>query len=206
MGLREEKKQQTRQLLLSIAERLFNDSDFESVTVDDIVSAANISRKTFFNYFQSKNMLLEEWALDWFARTNVWSSETDIFIDSKSALVPPDVDELLEWISVHRRILKMVLKHTNLFLGVRLSGSGEGGGSIKLITRGPRLKRVVAAQQAGLVRNDISAENVCDMYDALRYDVVSQWLMKGDRQAMKEDLKIHFDIVMKVFLKGISPE
>jgi AcrR family transcriptional regulator len=58
MGLRERKRQQTRQELISAAMRLFEERGYEQTTVAEIASAAEVSTKTFFNYFASKDEVL----------------------------------------------------------------------------------------------------------------------------------------------------
>ena len=58
MGLRERKRQQTRQELISAAMRLFGEKGYEQTTVAEIASAAGVSTKTFFNYFASKDEVL----------------------------------------------------------------------------------------------------------------------------------------------------
>jgi AcrR family transcriptional regulator len=56
-GLRERKKRQTRAAILAAAGELFEARGYEHVTVAEIADAANISVKTLFTYFRSKEDL-----------------------------------------------------------------------------------------------------------------------------------------------------
>jgi AcrR family transcriptional regulator len=57
-GLRERKKDQTRQAIREAAVRLFADRGFERVTVTEIASEANVSVATVFNYFPTKDEIV----------------------------------------------------------------------------------------------------------------------------------------------------
>jgi AcrR family transcriptional regulator len=56
-GLRERKKQQTRQLIFDVAQRLFRERGFNGVTVAEVARAADLSEVTVFNYFPTKEDL-----------------------------------------------------------------------------------------------------------------------------------------------------
>ncbi|WP_328580426.1 TetR/AcrR family transcriptional regulator [Streptomyces sp. NBC_00370] len=58
VGLRERKKRLTRQAILDASERLFEERGFDGVTVAQIADAANVSVKTLFTYFDSKEDLV----------------------------------------------------------------------------------------------------------------------------------------------------
>ncbi|NUP62519.1 MAG: TetR family transcriptional regulator [Nonomuraea sp.] len=53
-GLRERKKAETRQAVHEAAMRLVAEHGLDAVTVENIADAANISRRTFSNYFTGK--------------------------------------------------------------------------------------------------------------------------------------------------------
>jgi AcrR family transcriptional regulator len=64
-GLRERKKRQTRAAIAETARRLFAERGFEAVRTAEIAEAAEVSEKTVFNYFPTKEDLVY-WRLEEF--------------------------------------------------------------------------------------------------------------------------------------------
>lgn len=56
-GLRDRKKEVTRQAISNVATRLFVEHGFDNVSVADIAHEADVARKTVFNYFPRKEDL-----------------------------------------------------------------------------------------------------------------------------------------------------
>jgi AcrR family transcriptional regulator len=59
-GLRDRKRADNRVATIDAAYRLFAERGYDQVTVADICAAADIARRTFFRYFDSKEAVLDE--------------------------------------------------------------------------------------------------------------------------------------------------
>jgi AcrR family transcriptional regulator len=53
-GLRERKKERTREALIDAAQELFLRKGYDATTIDEVVAAVEVSRRTFFRYFSGK--------------------------------------------------------------------------------------------------------------------------------------------------------
>ena len=101
-GLRERKKQQTRETIERAALGLFAERGYDETTLAEIAEAADISPRTIFSYFESKEDILfceegryfamVEEALD---RRPAGATTIDALRDFISALPAPDEDAMM---------------------------------------------------------------------------------------------------------------
>ncbi len=102
LGRRERNKRRTRRALVDAALKLFDEHGYEQTTVADIASAADVSTRTFFSYFRSKDDVLfadtdERLEMLWSSLANRTPGEHPIDALRRVAqeILPNTADELL---------------------------------------------------------------------------------------------------------------
>lgn len=196
---RANKRAQCRADILSAAEAIFKESGFTAARMIDIARAANISEKTLFNYFSGKPALLEALTLNWFDANSVLFEEPQaIAAASIEQVLPPEIDRRLAALDEYRWLLAMTAAHTDLFVSHRQPQA--------LFRRNfeARAQRVRQLQKEGIVRADIPAVEICDLYQALRNHLLGSWLAASDIDF--KALQKQFKRGMAVFLRGLAPE
>ena len=207
-GRREQNKLRTKRDLLAVARELFSRHEYDDVTIDQIVDLAGVSQKTFFNYFANKSQFLLEFLLDWLATIGLWSIDDAQITDCRSAIIPTDAHKTLDWIIENRRIMQMAMRHTDFleFIYKIDDDSGQFDQGLHDAVRKPRIERVREGQKLGFVRDDISATEICRLYDALRIDCVRRWLYLDDSVAVSEQLHGRYEEVIEILLQSVQRE
>jgi AcrR family transcriptional regulator len=62
LNRRDRKRAETKERIFAEAMRLFAEKGYQSTTVDEITEAADVAKGTFFNYFQTKEAVLQDFA------------------------------------------------------------------------------------------------------------------------------------------------
>jgi AcrR family transcriptional regulator len=97
-GLRARKKRAAREAIAATARRLFAERGFDTVTVAEIAAAADVSEKTVFNHFPTKEDLAfadRERGLNQLVAAIAGRAGTDSVLDVFRALTTSVIDDLV---------------------------------------------------------------------------------------------------------------
>jgi AcrR family transcriptional regulator len=178
--LRERKKQRTRQLIVETARRLFEERGFEAVTVDDVARGAEVSRKTVFNYFPTKEDLFysgfeayQEHLLaavrDREPGSSIIGAFTRFIVESQGPLTASDADAIERLYEVNRLIAEspaLLARERRIYAGYK-----------------DALASLIAEEigaRPGNVAPWVAANAIIGLHEALVDDVRRQ-LMAGER-------------------------
>jgi AcrR family transcriptional regulator len=165
-GLRERKKQRTREVIVREAFKLFRRRGFDATTVADIAAAADIAPRTFFAYFDTKEAVVfhdfEEIRERFAARLGARAEDETTF-DALRAWVHDWLDEHGEVDAQHRLREKLIAtsptlharerEHHAEFVGLI---AASVGGELGLPADSLRPRMVGAAAMAALEALDES--------------------------------------------------
>lgn len=196
-SLRELKKQRTRARLLEVALEIFHRDGFAATRLSDVARQAELSDQTLFNYFTTKEALFEAAVVDWLReRSPLMNPKLSVEkMNLEDAFTPP-LNKWLAFIDENRWMLGIAAAHTDLLVPYRRNRP------IVEVNYAVRRQRVEALQRLGRVRDDISAEQLCILYQAIRDHVVGQWLL--DTEKPISALRREYRTNMAVFMAGIA--
>lgn len=178
MGLREEKKAATRAAIIDATLALFRTFGFNGARVQDVIRQLRISEATFFNYFPTKQAVLDA------AAQNLIERSLDVLraeLDNPEHTVRERIDlvtrEFANNFNGDRELAALVATHTRMSLA---AGEGDGEGR-QLLTQ-----LFAAGQTQGDVRSDVSPRRLTDHYLACNLAALSTWIAEGDENASLE--------------------
>lgn len=111
---RERKKIESKEIILKVARRYFQMNGFDNTSIEDISEGADISKSTFFNYFDSKESLLYEIAEGEIKKIEIFITENlDKNLSAKEKIFKV-MDLMVEDTAPFMRLTKRVLEAISL--------------------------------------------------------------------------------------------
>jgi AcrR family transcriptional regulator len=156
LSRRERKKLETRQSLLEASLVLFREKGYSATTVEEITERADVAKGTFFNYFASKEALLDE--------VSVWSIEqlrTALDV-TKGAPASPMARIKLLMRHMHEQVAQDIRLFQRAFAS-HLRHPPPPPHRAKRELFGFLTDLVCEAQACGEIRADVDAELVSDL-------------------------------------------
>jgi AcrR family transcriptional regulator len=192
---RERKKLTTKAQLLDAARRLFAEKTVAKTTIDEITEAADVSRATFFNYFQSKNAILQEL---WVEQISSFSASVDRHIGIK-------VSTFERLRNMFREFVREALKQPDYFKAVtaelELDWSTPEVSKVRVDRFHDALERLVAT---GISQGDIGTDHkirfIAQMIGAVYISILREWRLDPDY-----DLSARFDEAARFLANAIRP-
>jgi AcrR family transcriptional regulator len=184
--LRERKKDRTKLALQSAAVRLFNEKGYAGTSVDDIAEEAEVSRRTFFRYFGSKEGVL-------FAD----AEESGNALREEILRQPPDMSGLLAFGCAVVALARHVEEEDQILAQQRVLAS-----SFELRSRAAELARVwrrrladALAERKGREEADEKDLLTASIGIAVIQSVTEDWVLSDGRDRLADKLEAAFALV-----------
>jgi AcrR family transcriptional regulator len=202
IGLRERKKQRVRQEIMEAAIALFRQRGYEKTRVEDILDRAEISLGTFYNYFPSKQALVDQFAADLLDQYVQFAAE---WLDSDQP-VPERIRQMT------RANAQAVLTDPAFMTEVVTRSSTFG---LRAELPQPemeiydRLADLFAEGQArGELRPDLNPQELARAYSGLFWFTVIDWLAgeqaKSRRKRSRDGLEYRLMRAVDLMLEGCT--
>lgn len=193
LSRRERKKLETRQALLQAAQALLQEQGYRATTVEEITERADVSKGTFFNYFPSKDALLEElsvWRVDQLrAALDLEAGAPESPVERIKLLIQLSYEHVLRDMPLFRRAFAS-----------RLSHPPPPPHQAKHRLFGLLIELVGEAQACGEIRPDVDVKLVSD----LLHVVLFRRILACCRDEGQPSPPEYYDGIVDLLMNGLA--
>jgi AcrR family transcriptional regulator len=198
LGRRERKKQQTRDALEATAWRLFQRKGYDQTTIEDITDAVDVSPRTFFRYFDSKEAVLFG---DW--RSNL-DSITELILSR-----PADEAPLVALFEAAKELEGLnKAEQSRLLMRKKLSENSRKIGEYERNVINLEFERAVARALAQRLDADPDTDLRPNLYAAAAVGAWNaarkMWMASDGERSMSDLLQEAFDLVLNPVEKAVG--
>ncbi|MBN2168644.1 MAG: TetR family transcriptional regulator [Actinobacteria bacterium] len=189
LGRRERKKIETRQALEEAALELFETKGYDQTTIEDITEAVDVSSRTFFRYFDSKEAVL-------FGNWQSYMSGISEMLKNRPLEETP-LEAMKEFSLLYAQVVE-TLKPRMLFIK-KLSDISTTIGDYEREIMCPIIEDVLAAAFADRMGVDINADMKPRIYAGVSIVALNvaklQWIESDGKKPFYKFVEEAFDIV-----------
>lgn len=188
----ERKKAATKEKIFNTAIDLFLRKGYEETTVDEIVEKADVAKGTFFNHFPTKDALLS-----YLGQQRVAVLED--LLEKEFGNVSTSKEQIFSWLRVYGGINEenkeiTALISREIFKTFFCGGEAEQQNILQL---NELLAEIIKkGQQQGEFRHDFSPKKGADLFIAMYFFTVFQWLEREKNSSLVDELIEKAEILM----------
>jgi TetR/AcrR family transcriptional regulator, cholesterol catabolism regulator len=175
---RDKKRAETLERIFSVAMRLFSEKGFQATTVDEIAERADVAKGTFFNYFPTKEHVLEHFSRLQLARIER-AREQVVRGENLREVLLQMVKGLYEEASKSR-------KFTQGFLGLAMANPEIAKVLSQTMQQG-RLTLALILEQGrthGELKSELSDETLAAVIQRTMFGTLTMWAITGEGDLM----------------------
>lgn len=192
LGRRERKKLETRKALESAAFKLFKKRGYDQTKIEDITDKVNVSSRTYFRYFDSKEAVLFG---NWYSNVDLIA----VFIKSRPQSEAP-LTVLREFGMLYSRLAEG--QKDRLFLIYELSLTSKTIGAYERQIIYPHIENVIAealAERMGInEKKDIRPRLYAGLEILAIFNARNIWVESGGKRSLPEITKEVFDTFLNL--------
>jgi AcrR family transcriptional regulator len=199
LGRRQEQKDKLRQEIRETALRLFHERGFDETRVQDVIEIVGISEKTFFNYFASKQAVLETTAAEMVA---AYHALLEFELADTARTTRERLLEVVElWadsFTADREFLATVVTRTPAFFGAAGAMEEQQKTTYRLLT-----ELLHQGQRRGEIDADHDPVQLAEIFTATMLLTTLNWLGRY-WGGSEEPLRVRLARAIELFLKGVA--
>jgi AcrR family transcriptional regulator len=191
LSLRDRKKAQTRQRIISVAMKIFAKKGIEQATVDEIAAAADVGKGTIYNYFETKEDIIVAFLVDIESQVQ---TEVARMIQRPRSLHT----SLTEYILFQFKLKEPHHEFVRVLLAQMFSRATSASPWIQQIQNviNPPLHSVFSSlQRRGLIRTDLEIASLIPLFKVVHLGLTALWAMEGppwtaSKKAVKDEIRL----------------
>lgn len=185
----------TRSRIVSTAWKLFYREGYDNTTIDDIIEEANVSKGSFYHYFESKESLID-------GISYLFDEAYEDILDNIDESLSP-IDKL---VTLNREIFFMIENTVPVHLLTKIMSSQLTAKGDKHLLDPDRTyfrvvrQIVIEGKELGLFKEQYSVNEICIAYALFERGLMYDWCISNGNYSFSQ----YGSKMMQVFLNGFT--